>query len=169
LRNNSYDIVQGDMPHDISLLFALSLLFPMESIHESFDREETVKTSSDRGFGLVMAAAFGVLALLGLILGRGHWVWCAILAALFLAVALAQPGLLSPLNKLWTRFGLLLHSLASPLALFVIFYLVMVPIGLTMRLFGKDPLRLCFEPDADTYWIRREPPGPLPDSLKNQF
>lgn len=138
--------------------------------HESFDRDdEPVKQSSDRGFGLVMAAAFGVLATLGLVLGRDHWFWWAILAVLFLAAALARPAWLAPLNTLWTKFGLLLHAVASPLALFVMFYLTMVPIGLAMRMFGKDPLRLRFEPDADTYWIRREPPGPVPGSLKNQF
>jgi hypothetical protein len=57
----------------------------------------------------------------------------------------------------------------SPIVLGIVFYLCIAPIGWIMRLVGKDPLRLRFEPDAETYWIAREPPGPRPETLKNQF
>ena len=67
------------------------------------------------------------------------------------------------------KFGLLLAAIISPVMLGLVFYLCITPIGFLMRLFGKDPLRLRLEPEADTYWIRREPPGPPPESLKNQF
>jgi hypothetical protein len=69
----------------------------------------------------------------------------------------------------WTKFGLALHAVVSPVMLGLIFYLCIAPIGFLMRLSGKDPLRLRYEPDADSYWIKRNPPGPRPDSFQNQF
>ncbi len=80
-----------------------------------------------------------------------------------------MPSLLAPLNRVWTKFGLLLHKVVSPIVLGVMFYLVITPTGLLMRLFGKDPLRLKFDGTAKSYWIPREPPGPKPDSIKDQF
>ena len=91
------------------------------------------------------------------------------MSAAFLAAALVWPGVLAPLNRLWTRFGLLLHRLVSPLVLGVMFFLVITPMGLVMRALGKDPLRLQRDRAARTYWIDRQPPGPAPDSLNNQF
>ena len=88
---------------------------------------------------------------------------------IFLLLAALVPGVLAPANRLWTKFGLLLHHIVSPIALGILFFLVVTPTGLLMRLFGKDPLRLRFDPDADSYWIKRDPPGPAADSLKNQF
>jgi hypothetical protein len=87
----------------------------------------------------------------------------------FLLLAGILPRALGPLNWLWTQFGLLLHKIVSPIVLGVLFFLVFTPLGLAMRLFGGDPLRLRFQPDAPSYWIERSPPGPAPDSLKNQF
>jgi len=92
-----------------------------------------------------------------------------VVSGLFLLLAVLVPRVLAPANRLWTKFGLLLHHIVSPLALGVLFFLVVTPTGLLMRLFGKDPLRLRFDPAADSYWIKRDPPGPAADSLKNQF
>jgi len=85
------------------------------------------------------------------------------------AVAMLAPTLLAPLNRLWTRFGLLLHRIVSPVVLGIMFFLVVTPMGLLMRAFGKDPLRLRFEKDLPSYWINRNPPGPAPDTLDHQF
>jgi len=87
----------------------------------------------------------------------------------FALVALVKPALLSGLNRLWMKLGLLLGKVVSPIALGILFYAVITPIGLIIRLTGKDPLRLKFDPDAESYWIPREPPGPPPGSMNNQF
>jgi hypothetical protein len=138
-------------------------------MHEDFSRTEEVKGSSDRSFGLVMAGFFTLVALSPLLHGRELRFWALIPASLFLLLAFAAPRLLHPLNRLWLAFGLLLYKLVSPLALAILFYLAVVPTGLLMRAFGQDPLRLRRDPAAASYWLPREPPGPPPDSMKNQF
>ena len=137
--------------------------------HESFDREESFQSLSNRTFGLVFAAAFLVLGVLPWAFGGPLRRWSLAAGVVFLAVAWAWPAALSPLNRLWTRFGLLLHRTVSPVALGIMFFLVITPMGLIMRGRGKDPLRLRFDRAARTYWIERQPPGPAPDSLNRQF
>src|SRR5262245_23347122 len=137
--------------------------------HESFHREANVKGSSDRSFGLVFAAFFAIVAALPLLFGAPLRWWALAVAGLFLLLALVAPAALAPLNRLWTKFGLLLHRVMSPVVLGVMFFLVITPIGLLMRLLGKDLLRLKFDRAAGSYWISREPPGPPPESLKDQF
>jgi hypothetical protein len=88
---------------------------------------------------------------------------------LFGAAAYIAPGVLAPLNRLWAKFGHLLHMAISPVILGILFYLCISPIGLLMRLTGKDPLRRKFEPATKSYWIVRAPRGPAPKSFKNQF
>jgi hypothetical protein len=129
----------------------------------------TIEGPSDRNFGLVFTIFFLVVALLPLLHGHGLRIWALDLAGVFLAPALAIPKLLSPLNRLWTRFGILLHRIVSPLALGILFYGVVTPIGLLMRLFGKDLLRLRLDKSARSYWIQRSPSEPTPDSLKLPF
>ena len=90
-------------------------------------------------------------------------------SAAFAVVAFARPALLAVPNKLWTRLGILLGMIVSPIALGILFYAVFAPFGAVMRLSGKDPLRLRRDPAASSYWITREPPGPAPGTLTNQF
>jgi hypothetical protein len=137
--------------------------------HEILQREAARKTASDRSFGLVLAGFFALLGVVGLWRQSERWPLWAGLAVVALALALAAPRLLAPANRVWTKFGLLLHAVVSPVMLGVIFYLCIAPIGFLMRLSGKDPLRLRYEPEADSYWIKRVPPGPQPPSFKNQF
>ena len=127
------------------------------------------KTSSDRTFGLVFAAFFALIAVWPLIQGLPLRGWAIILAAGFALIALARPAWLSPLNRQWTRLGLLLHRLVNPIVLGLIFILTIAPTGLIMRLLGKDPLRLKRDNRAASYWIERRPPGPAPESLPRQF
>lgn len=128
-----------------------------------------VAGSSDRSFGLVFAVVFTVIALYPLISGGALRAWGLAVAGIFGVLALFIPAVLSPLNRLWTKFGKLLHHVVSPVALGIVFYLAVAPTGLLMRLFGKDPLRLRFDPAAKSYWIKRDPPGPTAESLNNQF
>jgi hypothetical protein len=137
--------------------------------HENLRRDAVAKTASNRNFGLVFAGFFAVVGTLGLWQHSGRWpIWLG-LAVVMLGLAMAAPKVLAPLNWAWTRFGLLLHAIVSPVVLGIIFYLCIAPIGLLMRLSGKDPLRRRYEPAADSYWIKRVPPGPEPQSFKNQF
>ena len=161
--------------------------------HESFSRLEEHHGSSDRGFGLVFSALFLILTILAYLSKlpfsldptyidscpflSGHTEYAAhalpllfaALSLVFLFFALLIPKALAPLNWLWTKFGLLLHQIVSPVILGVLFFLIFTPVGVLMRLFGVDPLRLHFDNKAQSYWIERSPPGPVPDSLKDQF
>ncbi len=137
--------------------------------HEDFQRHDPAGGGSDRSFGFVFAVVLGAVALLPLWDGRvPHW-WVLAMAAVFLVLAIAAPRLLRPLNRLWHRFGLLLARLMNPLVLGLLFYFVITPIGLVMRMAGKDPLRLRWQPKSESYWIERAPPGPEPETMKNQF
>lgn len=137
--------------------------------HETFDRPDDVKIGSERSFGLVFAVVFALIGGWQVYRDRTWGWWLLGLAALFLLAAAAAPALLRPLNRLWFRFGLLLHHIVNPLVLGLLFFGVIVPIGLLMRVLGKRPLHLSFQPDAASYWVPRQPPGPEPDSFKNQF
>jgi hypothetical protein len=137
--------------------------------HESFERKEPVASSSNRAFGLVFATVFAVIGLWPWLFGGHVRIWSVAIGAAFLVVASLWPAVLAPLNRIWTRFGLLLHRIVSPVVLGVMFFGVVTPMGLVMRALGKDPLRLRFDPAARTYWIERRPPGPAPDTLNNQF
>ena len=75
----------------------------------------------------------------------------------------------APLNRLWLKFGLLLYKVMNPLILGLLFFVTIMPIGLVMRAFGKDFLRLRLDRNAKSYWIDRTPPGPPPQSMRNQF
>lgn len=137
--------------------------------HEDLTREQYVEGSSDRSFGLVIAAAFLLIALSPL---RHHhalrW-WALAVSAVFALVALVKPILLARVNWLWMKLGILLGKVVSPVALGVLFYGVLTPLATVIRLAGKDPLRLRLDPGVDSYWIVRKPPGPPPDSMTNQF
>jgi hypothetical protein len=87
----------------------------------------------------------------------------------FFVLAVARPKVMAPLNYLWLRLGLLLYKVVNPLVMALMFYLTILPIGLLMRLSRKDLLSLNRDPRASSYWIERRPPGPAPDSMRNQF
>lgn len=136
---------------------------------ENLEREEHLTGSTDRTFGFVIAAFLSIIGLWPLAFGGVARVWALLPAAVFLVFALLRPKALSGLNRLWMRLGLLLNRIVSPLALGAVFFLTVLPIGAIMRLSGKDPLRLKYDAAAKSYWIPREPPGPDPQTLTNQF
>jgi len=142
---------------------------PNLGTHESFRERETVKGSSNRVFGIVFTVVFAVVGLFPLLNGAALRWWAVGVAALFLVAAIAYPKILSSLNHLWTRFGLLLHRVVNPIVMGLLFFLVVTPIALLMRIFGKRPLQLKTDPHAQTYWIPRDPPGPEPETMKQQF
>ena len=143
---------------------------PETSSHiDGLDRLDQAKSGSNRSFGIVFTIVFLIVALWPLLSGGEIRWWAIIVAVLFLAVALLRPVLLQPLNQVWFKFGQLLHRIVSPIVMGFLFYLTITPMALVMRALGKTPLPKTFDPDADSYWIHRAPPGPAPDSMKNQF
>lgn len=140
-------------------------------MHENAPRSHiaVIEGSSNRYFGLVFAAFFLIVGLLPMLHGTSMRLWALLLAAGFLIVALTSPGVLGPLNRVWTNFGLLLHRIVSPVAIGILFFGVVTPISFMMRALGKDPLRLRLDQTAASYWIERIPPGPAAESLKSQF
>jgi hypothetical protein len=134
--------------------------------HEDLGREEVVKAGSERRFGQVFAVVFAVIGCLMLWYRSSHWPYAFGLAIVFAALALWAPRALYWPNRLWFGLGLLLHKIIQPIILGILLYLVVTPIGLIMRLAGKDPLRLKFNKDAKSYWLER---GPSSGSMSKQF
>ncbi|MBL6932646.1 MAG: hypothetical protein ISR45_06815 [Rhodospirillales bacterium] len=143
------------------------------TFHENLAGNDEVKAGSERSFGLVFAVVFIIVALFPLFTMSDQdgqmRVWALIVAAFFIVTALTMPRFLAPLNKLWFKFGLLLHKIVNPLIMGFLFFLTVTPIALIMRALGKTPLKLDFDKNADSYWISRTPPGPTPESMKRQF
>lgn len=137
--------------------------------HEDLSRPMEVEGSSNRSFGWVFVAVFALVALAPVMLGGTARWWALICSAAIASLTLFRPGLLTVPNRLWTRFGLLLGGIVSPVVVGVLFFIVFTPFGLIMRVLGYDPLRLKADPRASTYWIERVPPGPVPESMKDQF
>ena len=139
-------------------------------MHEHTPRHtDPTPGSSNRSFGIVFTVFFIIVGLLPLLNGGGIRLWALGVSAVFLLLAMVAPKILAPANRAWTKFGLLLHKIVSPIALGILFFGVVTPTGLIMRLLGKDLLRQRFDRSATTYWIARTPPGPDAESLKNQF
>jgi hypothetical protein len=139
------------------------------STHERLAREERIRAGSDRAFGAVFTIVFTAVGLWPLLHGRSARWWSLLVAAAFLVLTVCRPRALAPLNRLWLRVGLLLHAVVNPLVMAGLYYTTVTPIGLLLRLLGKDLLRLRFEPTSPTYWIARRPPGPAPDTMPRQF
>lgn len=139
------------------------------STHEDLRRAHDVAGSSDRSFGFVFAGFFAILGALPLIGGGEPIIWLWALAAAFAAVAILFPKTLASANRLWMKFGLLLGRIVNPVVMGIVFFIAVTPTGLMMRALGKDPLRLKFDKETDSYWIDRTPPAPAPDSMKRQF
>lgn len=141
----------------------------VSSFHESLRREEAVQGPSDRSFGLTFAVVFALIGGASWLLDGAHALAWLGGAAVFLILALAAPGILAPLNRAWMKLGLLLHKIIQPVILALLYFVAITPVALLARLTGHDPLRLRFERQATSYWIERRPPGPDPQSLRNQF
>jgi hypothetical protein len=137
--------------------------------HESFDRRDEIHRSSNRALGLVFGTVFLIIGVWPWFHGGPSRLWSLVVCGAFVATALALPNVLTPLNRVWTRIGLFLHKIVSPVVLGIMFFAVIAPMGLMMRWLGKDPLRLRLDREAASYWQERNPPGPKPDTLSDQF
>ena len=135
----------------------------------SMSHDPSPPLPSDRSFGTLFVFVFGLLAAWGWWKGWAAASWLGGLCALTGVVTLARPTLLRPFNKAWMALAELLNRVVSPVVLGVIYFGLFTPIAFGMRLAGRDALNRRTVPAATTYWIGREPPGPDPQSLPNQF
>tara|TARA_E500000331_G_C17051017_1_gene623953 strand:+ start:83 stop:466 length:384 start_codon:yes stop_codon:yes gene_type:complete len=126
---------------------------------------DEIKISSNRSFGIVFFIVFLLIATYPL-LNDGHLrIWSLIISVIFLVLGLLNSKTLYPLNKIWFKFGIFLGKIISPFIMGMIFFLVVTPIGLFMRLLNKDLLSLKFN-KKKTYWIEKNEPK---SKMKNQF
>ena len=126
---------------------------------------DDIKISSNKSFGIVFFIVFILIALYPLLNGQEIRLWALNISAVFLILGLLKSKLLTPLNKLWFRFGIFLGKIISPIIMGFIFFLVVTPIGLIMRLLGKDVLNLKYNKER-SYWIEKDGPK---SKMKNQF
>jgi hypothetical protein len=133
------------------------------------NREHQPALPSDRSFGITFTVVCSAFA---------AWLWwknmegatlSLSIAIALLAISFVRPSILRPLNRAWMAFGALLHRVVSPLVLGILYFGMFTPIAFALRLRGKDAMRRRADPQAESYWIRRDPPGPPSDSLKNQY
>ena len=126
---------------------------------------DEIKISSNRSFGIVFFVVFFLIAIYPKLNEGDIRIWSLIISIIFLILGLLDSKILSPLNKIWFKFGIFLGKIISPLVMAIIFFLVVTPIGLLMRFFGKDVLNLKFNNDK-SYWVEKKGPK---SKMKNQF
>ena len=126
---------------------------------------DDIKISSNRSFGIVFFVVFLIIAIYPLSHGGDIRIWSTIISFIFLVLGLLNSSILTPLNKIWFKFGIFLGKIISPLIMGIIFFLVVTPIGLIMRIFGKDVLNLKYNKNQ-SYWIEKNGPK---SRMKNQF
>ena len=126
---------------------------------------DEIKISSNRNFGIVFFIVFLLIALYPLLKGNDLRIWSLVISFIFLALGLLNSKILTPLNRLWFKFGLLLGRFISPIIMGIIFFVVVTPIGIIMRLLKKDLLNLKYN-KKETYWIDKSGPK---SKMKNQF
>ena len=126
---------------------------------------DDIRVSSNRSFGIVFFIVFLLIATYPLLKGNDLRFWSLLISFGFLILGLINSKILSPLNKLWFKFGLILGKIISPLIMGIIFFVVVTPIGVAMRLLKKDLLSLKYN-QKKTYWIKKTGPK---SKMKNQF
>jgi len=129
-------------------------------------KKKEIKISSNKSFGIVFFVIFLVVALWPLINEGEIRIWSIVISIIFLFLGLINSKILTPLNTLWFRFGILLGKIFSPIVMGIIYFGVITPIGILMKLIGKDILNLKQNKKSSTYWIKKEK---VISNMKNQF
>jgi len=124
-----------------------------------------IKLSSNRSFGIVFFSVFLLISIYPLLNDGNIRFWSLIIALIFLILAILNSKILTPLNKIWFKFGLFLGKVISPIVMIIIFFFVVTPIGFIMRILGKDILNLK-KNNNKSYWIEKSEPK---SNMKNQF
>ena len=126
---------------------------------------DDIKISSNRNFGIVFFIVFLIIALYPLIFNENIRLWSLIISLVFLILGLINSKILTPLNKIWFKFGIYLGKLISPIIMGIIFFFVVTPTGYVMRFLRKDILNLKYN-NNKSYWIEKKEPK---SKMKNQF
>jgi hypothetical protein len=152
--------------------------------HETYSHDDAEEIGSDRSFAITFAVVFGLIAAYFYFFGGPSWMpdslqsaswypktWMGLagISGAFLVVGFTVPSILHPFNVVWMKFAMVLNMIVSPIVMGLLFFLTVTPMAILVRIMGKDLLRLRLEKDAKSYWIERDPPGPPPESIKNQF
>tara|TARA_B100000674_G_scaffold473354_1_gene464169 strand:+ start:669 stop:1055 length:387 start_codon:yes stop_codon:yes gene_type:complete len=127
--------------------------------------KDEIKISTNKSFGIVFFFVFIIIGLFPALSGGNVRLWSIVISVIFLILGLLNSKILSPLNKLWFRFGIILGRVVSPLVMGFVFFLVVTPIGLFMRIIGRDLLNLKFS-KKNSYWLDKDGPK---SKMKNQF
>ena len=127
--------------------------------------QNDVKIGSNKSFGIVFFIVFLLISLYPLTNHENIRIWSLIISLIFLILGLLNSKILNPFNKLWFKFGMILGRIISPIIMSIIFFLVVTPIALIMKLLKKDLLNLKFN-KTNTYWIEKSGPR---SKMKNQF
>jgi hypothetical protein len=125
-----------------------------------------IKISTNRNFGLVFFIVFLIVSIWPLTNEEPARIWSAIISSVFFILGLMNSKLLTPLNKLWFKFGMILGSIIAPIVMGIVFFLVITPIGLFMKIIGKDLLNIKYDKRKKTYWVKRNIPI---NTMKRQF
>ena len=126
---------------------------------------DEIKISSNRSFGIVFFVVFLFIALYPLSYSGQIIKWSLVISLIFLILGLINSKILTPLNKIWFKFGIFLGNIISPIIMAIVFFLIVTPIGLIMRVLRKDLLNLKFN-TKKSYWIEKKGPK---SKMKNQF
>ena len=127
--------------------------------------QEKIKLPSNRNFGIVFSIVFLIIAIWPILNQNEIRIWSIIISLIFLILGLINSKFLSPLNKAWFKFGLVLGSIIAPIVMGIVFFLVVTPTGLIMKALGKDLLGLKRNKN-NTYWLEKDNSN---NNLKNQF
>ena len=127
--------------------------------------QQKIKLPSNRNFGIIFSIVFLIISLWPLLSQNDIRIWSLIISGIFLVLGLINSKLLLPLNKIWFKFGLILGNFIAPIVMGIVYFMVVTPTGLIMRVLGKDLLNLK-KNNKDTYWIEKDNSN---NDLKNQF
>ena len=130
------------------------------------NRHLEMQSGSEKSFGIVFSIVFFIIGLYPLVDGQGMRLWSVGIAIIFVIVSYSRPKVLSVPNRLWLRLGMILGAVVSPVVMALVYFLTVVPIGMFMKVLGKDLLRKKLDKNANSYWIKRDQ---AVGSMKYQF
>ena len=127
--------------------------------------KQEIKISSNRSFGIVFSIFFSLVGIYLLLNNSSVYYWSFLISLMFFILGLFNSKILGPLNQIWFKFGILLGKVVSPIVMGIIFFLVITPIAILLKIFGKDVLKLKLN-NNETYWIEKNEPK---SDMKKQF